>query len=184
MALLPRHRHVGLLVTLLGTLTKATMVTNDTSIAANQTFDYVIVGAGLTGITVGNKLSEKGYTTLIIEAGPDPRWNPEVYSAEHRVQHDPYCNWLYQAYDENGTVLSQSIDSGACVGGSTSINGMAWLRPTATEVDKLEELGNPGWNWETLEPVSLAFVTDLRPTITLLTYYRALLLFSLYKGAS
>ncbi|ROV96566.1 hypothetical protein VMCG_07803 [Cytospora schulzeri] len=150
---------LGLLVVIfLATPMLATTVTNDTSVAANQTFDYVIVGAGLTGIVVGNKLSEKGYATLIIEAGPDPRWNPVVYNAEGRVQNDPYCNWLYPAYDENGSLLSQAIDSGACIGGSTSINGKVWLRPTATEVDKLEELGNSGWNWDALDPVS-----DLKP---------------------
>lgn len=120
MALLLRRSFIMGFVASLATLTQATVVTNDTSVAANQTFDYVVVGAGLTGITVGNKLSEKGYATLIIEAGPDPRWNPAVYSAEGRVQHNPYCNWLYPAYDENGTILSQAIDSGACIGGSTS----------------------------------------------------------------
>lgn len=101
-----------------------TTVTNDTSLAANRTFDYVIVGAGLTGITVGNKLSEKGFSTLIIEAGPDPRWNHEIYNAEDRVQHDPYCNWLYPAYDEDGSLFPWTIDSGACVGGSTSSRWM------------------------------------------------------------
>lgn len=47
----------------------ATLVTSDTRVAANQTFDYVIVGAGLSGITVANLLSGQGYSTLIIEAG-------------------------------------------------------------------------------------------------------------------
>ena len=120
MARLSRHGLATAAVASLVTLTRTTTVTNATSVAANQTFDYVIVGAGLTGITVGNKLSEKGYTTLIIEAGPDARWNPKVYNAEDRVQHDPYCNWQYPAYYENGTVLSQTVDSGACIGGSTS----------------------------------------------------------------
>ena len=39
----------------------ATKVTTDTSVAANQTFDYVIVGGGLSGITVGNKVSDKRF---------------------------------------------------------------------------------------------------------------------------
>ena len=34
------------------------------------------------------------------------------------------------------------------------VNGMMWYRPTAIELDKLETLGNPGWNWASLEPVS------------------------------
>ncbi|KAK7712225.1 hypothetical protein SLS63_012463 [Diaporthe eres] len=150
-----------------------------------RTFDYVIVGAGLTGITVGNKLSQKGFSTLIIEAGPDPRWNHRVYNAEDRVQHDPYCNWLYPAYDEDGSLLPGNIDSGACIGGGTSsrwtdfrsdmmrkeyllttlwlVNGLMWFRPTQTEVDKLEELGNPGWNWDSLEPYMKAAERNTPP---------------------
>lgn len=99
---------------------QATTVTNDTSVAANKTFDYVIVGAGLTGIVVGNRLSKEGFSTLIIEAGPDPRWNPKVYNAAGHAQHDPYCNWLYPAYEEDGSLSPFNIESGACVGGSTS----------------------------------------------------------------
>lgn len=110
----------AVVITALVGIAHATTVTNDTTVAANNTFDYVIVGAGLSGITVANKLSSKGYSTLIIEAGPDPRWNPEVYDADNRVLGDPYCNWLYPGYNENGTVLSSSISSGACIGGSTS----------------------------------------------------------------
>lgn len=161
-----------------------TTVTNDTSVAASRTFDYVIVGAGLTGITVGNKLSENGFSTLIIEAGPDPRWNYKIYNAEDRVQHDPYCNWLYPAYDEDGSLFPWTIDSGACIGGSTSsrwedlrvdlmrdysltvlslVNGMVWFRPTRTEVDKLEKLGNPGWNWDSLEPYMTAAERNTPP---------------------
>lgn len=161
-----------------------TTVTNDTSVAASRTFDYVIVGAGLTGITVGNKLSENGFSTLIIEAGPDPRWNYKIYNAEDRVQHDPYCNWLYPAYDEDGSLFPWTIDSGACIGGSTSsrwevlrvdlmrdhsltvlllVNGMVWFRPTRTEVDKLEKLGNTGWNWDSLEPYMAAAERNTPP---------------------
>lgn len=83
----------------------ATLVTNDTRIAVNQTYDYVIVGAGLSGITVANKLSERGYSTLVIEADPEPRWNLGVTVAGDRVFHGSYCNWLYTAYAENGTAL-------------------------------------------------------------------------------
>jgi hypothetical protein len=73
-------------------------------------------------------------------------------------------------YDDEGNRRNATIDAGACIGGSTSsefadvrvkprklttiVNGMLWYRPTKAEVDKLETLGNPGWNWENLEPVS------------------------------
>lgn len=120
------------LVAALAVGVRATAVTNDTSVAANRTFDYVIVGAGLTGITVGNKLSEEGFSTLVIEAGPDPRWNHQIYDAEDRVQHDPYCNWLYPVHDEDGSLLPWTIDSGACVGGSTSSMWISWTDTPGT----------------------------------------------------
>ncbi|KAH8898782.1 GMC oxidoreductase [Thozetella sp. PMI_491] len=140
-----------------------TTVTNDTAVAADKTFDYVIVGAGLAGLTVGNKLSGRGHSVLIIEAGPDDSANPVIYNAEDRVFHGSVCNWLYPAYDEDGTVLSQAIDSGACIGGGTSINGMVWYRPTEAEINKLETLDNPGWNWETLEPYMTASEKNILP---------------------
>jgi len=98
----------------------ATTITNSTRMATSQKYDYIIVGAGLTGITVGNKLSGAGYSVLIIEAGPDARWNPAVYNAEERGNLNGYCNWKYPAYDEEGQALWWTIDSGACIGGSTS----------------------------------------------------------------
>lgn len=98
----------------------ATTITNSTLIATSQKYDYVIVGAGLTGITVANKLSGAGYSVLIIEAGPDARWNPAVYNAEERSNLNGYCNWKYSAYDDEGKLLKWTIDSGACIGGGTS----------------------------------------------------------------
>lgn len=38
------------------------------------------------------------------------------------------------------------------------VNGMVWYRPTAAEMNKLQDLGNTGWNWTTLEPVSYYFI--------------------------
>lgn len=101
-------------------LVLGTIVTNDTAIAAGKTFDYIIAGAGLSGLTVGNKLSAKGYSVLIIEAGPDASWNPEVFNAEDRQFGSKTCNWQYPAYSDDGKPLSWKIDSGACIGGGTS----------------------------------------------------------------
>lgn len=106
----------------------ATTVTNSTELALSQKYDYVIVGAGLTGITVGNKLSGAGYSVLIIEAGPDGRWNPAIFNAEERSNLNGYCNWRYPAYDDQGTALDWKIDSGACIGGSTSSKSSIQVR--------------------------------------------------------
>lgn len=55
-------------------------VTSDASAAANQTFDYIVVGAGLTGTTVAARLAESSsITVLLVEAGGDDRTDPRVY---------------------------------------------------------------------------------------------------------
>ena len=97
-----------------------TTVTNDSSVAADKTFDYIIAGAGLSGLVVGSKFSKKGFSVLIIEAGPDASWNPEVFDAEGRAFGSNTCNWKYPAYGEDGQPLTWKIDSGACIGGGTS----------------------------------------------------------------
>ncbi|KAH8901341.1 GMC oxidoreductase [Thozetella sp. PMI_491] len=145
-----------------------TLVTNNSAVAANNAFDYVIVGAGLGGIVVGNKLSGKGFSVLIIEAGPDDRGNPAVVNAEDRVYKSPVCNWQYPYYNDDGSLASGTLDSGACIGGSTStnqhkFNGMVWYRPTKAEIDKIETLGNPGWNWKNLEPYMTAIERNILP---------------------
>ncbi|THH04060.1 hypothetical protein EW145_g5799 [Phellinidium pouzarii] len=149
-----------------------TTITSDRAVAVNKSFDYVIVGGGLSGLTVGNKLSGEGYSVIIIEAGPDAQNVSTVYLAEERGNLDGYCNWQYPAYDERGNLLSWSIDSGACIGGGTSskyimiVNGMVWYRPTKAEIDKLETLGNPGWNWDALEPYMEAIERNIPPDAT------------------
>ncbi|KAB5540203.1 GMC oxidoreductase [Coniochaeta sp. 2T2.1] len=114
-------------------LAGATLVTNDTALAAGQTSDYIVVGAGLSGITVTNKLSARNYSVLIIEAGPDGSWNNVIYNALDR-QFRP-------------------------------INGMIWYRPTAAEIDGLQRLGNPGWNWVNLEPYMQAIERNIPSSV-------------------
>ncbi|KAF8191540.1 hypothetical protein K438DRAFT_1830692 [Mycena galopus ATCC 62051] len=146
----------------------ATRITNDRTIASGHTFDYVVAGAGLSGIVVGTKLSARGYSVLLIEAGKDLQNNSAIYNAELRgnLNNDPAtdCNWHYVASDVNGSALPITIDSGKCVGGSSSINGMVWYRPTSTELDAIEGLGNPGWNSTTLFPYMKAIEHNIPPS--------------------
>ncbi|KAJ4158368.1 uncharacterized protein LMH87_008897 [Akanthomyces muscarius] len=143
--------------------TVATVVTDKPAIANGKSFDFVIVGAGLSGLTVANKLSARNYSTLVIEAGPDGRWSNATKYAEDLPYPPVFCNRNLPQYDENGTKMSDTIAAGGCIGGSTSINGMVWYRPTRAEIDKLEALGNPGWNWNTLEPLMEAIERNIPP---------------------
>ncbi|KAJ6581150.1 hypothetical protein B0H19DRAFT_1113941 [Mycena capillaripes] len=146
----------------------ATQITTDSSVASGNTFDYVVAGAGLSGIVVGTKLSAKGYSVLLIEAGKDLQNNSAIFNAELRgnLSNDPAtdCNWHYVASDVNGSALPITIDSGKCIGGSSSINGMVWYRPTSTELDAIESLGNPGWNSTTLFPYMKAIEHNHPPS--------------------
>ncbi|KGQ12937.1 Glucose oxidase [Beauveria bassiana D1-5] len=148
---------------LAATFTIATVVTDQSAIANGQTFDFVIVGAGLAGLTVANKLSAQNYSTLVMEAGPDGSWNNAVKYAGSISYPPTFCNRNYLQYDEKGHKLPKSIHAGGCIGGSTSINGMLWYRPTRAEIDRLETLGNPGWNWDTLEPLMEAIERNIPP---------------------
>ncbi|KAJ7695029.1 hypothetical protein B0H17DRAFT_1056102 [Mycena rosella] len=145
-----------------------TKISTDSSVASGRTFDYVVAGAGLSGIVVGTKLSAQGYSVLLIEAGKDLQNNSAIYNAELRgtLNDNPAtdCNWHYVASDQNGTALPMKIDSGKCIGGSSSINGMVWYRPTSTELDALESLGNPGWNSTTMFPYMKAIEHNHPPS--------------------
>ncbi|KAJ3499291.1 hypothetical protein NLG97_g450 [Lecanicillium saksenae] len=152
---------VGVLLATRGT--SATVVTDKPSVADGKTFDFVIVGAGLSGLTVANKLSGRNFSTLVIEAGPDGSWNDAVKYADDLPYPPVFCNRNYPQYDENGKKMAQTIAAGGCIGGSTSINGMVWYRPTKTEIDRLEALGNPGWNWATLQPYMEAIERNIPP---------------------
>ncbi|KAJ7355649.1 alcohol oxidase [Mycena albidolilacea] len=146
----------------------ATTITTDAGVASGHTFDYVVAGAGLSGIVVGTKLSARGYNVLLIEAGKDLQNNSAIYNAELRsnLNSDPAtdCNWHYVASDVNGSALPVTIDSGKCIGGSSSINGMVWYRPTSAELDAIGGLGNPGWNSTTLFPYMKAIEHNIPPS--------------------
>ncbi|KAJ7626360.1 alcohol oxidase [Mycena polygramma] len=154
--------------TLLAVGASATKITTDSSVASGHTFDYVVAGAGLSGIVVGTKLAAKGYKVLLIEAGKDLQNNPSIYNAELRgnLNNDPAtdCNWHYVASDVNGSALPITIDSGKCIGGGSSINGMVWYRPTSAELDAIEHLGNPGWNSDSLFPYMKAIEHNHPPS--------------------
>ncbi|KAF2016190.1 GMC oxidoreductase [Aaosphaeria arxii CBS 175.79] len=125
-------------------------VDNSTGIQ-NATFDYVIVGGGLTGLVVANRLSENpAHTVLVIENG--------------EINNDP-ATLIPQSANSNNNALMYDIQSapeaqlgnasflvtvGNVVGGGSVVNGMAFDRAAAADYDAWEKLGNEGWGWESL----------------------------------
>ncbi|KAJ6551919.1 hypothetical protein B0H19DRAFT_1264537 [Mycena capillaripes] len=113
-----------------------------------STFDYIVVGGGLAGMTIASRLSEDpDITVLLIEAGQDDRTNSQVYDIyEYSQAFGGPMDWAWTA--EQG----KTIHGGKTLGGSTSINGGAWTRGLNAQYDAWSTLleddeASVGWNW-------------------------------------
>ncbi|KAF1847977.1 GMC oxidoreductase [Cucurbitaria berberidis CBS 394.84] len=122
-----------------------------------KTFDYVIVGSGPAGLVIANRLSaDPKVTVAVIEAGDSAYSNPNVTTlpkliTEYGAGLDTSVDWSYssapQTYMFNRTL---PYHAGKALGGTTTINGMTFLRAEKAQIDAWEELGNQGWNWDSL----------------------------------
>lgn len=125
------------------------------NVTAHCEYDYVIVGAGASGLTVANRLSEDpNVTVLVIEAGGFDRSEdfvtiPGLAGGAVGTEYD--WNISYAANPSlNGRNVS--IPLGKVVGGSTKLNRMVFDRGSKSDYDRWEALGNDGWDWESLLP--------------------------------
>jgi choline dehydrogenase len=121
-------------------------------------FDYIIVGAGSAGCVIASRLSENPQVNvLLLEAGPrDTNLWLKVPSGLSRVFTDPVVNWCYQTQPEPH-LNDRSIfwPKGKTLGGSSAINGLAYVRGNPIDYDGWSQDGNAGWNWEEVLPYFL-----------------------------
>ncbi len=120
-----------------------------------EPFDYVIVGAGSAGCVLANRLSADPRTrVLLLEAGgSDRRFWVRVPIGYARTYRDPRVNWMYQSQAEPALDGRNSYwPRGKLLGGSGSINAMAYVRGQPEDFDHWQRLGNPGWGWDEVLP--------------------------------
>jgi choline dehydrogenase len=115
----------------------------------SQTFDFIIVGAGSAGCVLANRLTESGqHRVLLIEAGPSNRhfWI-HVPLGYARLFANTRYNWCYQTEPQPECHGRNVIaPRGKTLGGSSSINGLIYIRGQAEDFDHWRQLGNAGWS--------------------------------------
>lgn len=141
----------SLLLLSLSSLVTAGIVT-DAATLSSQSFDYIIVGGGLAGLTVANRLSYSPSTSvLVIEAGNDDRSNPDIYNVDnYGAAFGTDLTYTFTTVPQVGG-HTRAPKGGKTLGGSTSINGAAWNRASSAQYDALGPLTNSSaWSWESL----------------------------------
>ncbi len=119
-----------------------------------QTFDYIVVGAGSAGAVLANRLSADARNrVLLLEAGPaDHPWT-RVPIGSARLITNPAANWLYTSEPEPATNGRRiPVPRGRLLGGSSAINGLAFVRGQAQDFDGWAQAGNRGWSHDDVLP--------------------------------
>ena len=119
-----------------------------------HTYDYIVVGAGSAGAVVANRLSaDARNTVLLLEAGPASHPWSRIPIGYARLINNPAANWLYASEPEPNTKgRSLPVPRGKLLGGSSAINGMAFVRGQAQDFDTWAQMGNQGWSYESVLP--------------------------------
>ena len=121
----------------------------------SDTFDYIIVGAGSAGCVLANRLTASGrHRVLLLEAGGHDRYFwVHVPLGYGKLFNDKRVNWLYSSEPEPELDNRRIIQPrGKLLGGSSSINGLLYIRGQHADYDHWRQLGNAGWSFEDVLP--------------------------------
>ncbi len=120
----------------------------------DATYDYIIVGAGSAGCVLGHRLTEAGATVLLVEAGTwdrDPLIHIPLGIGKLFPQRRHDWNYFMEADD---ALASRGIECarGKVIGGSSSVNVMAYVRGHRSDYDRWAQSGLPGWGYRDVLP--------------------------------
>ena len=112
-------------------------------------YDFVIVGAGSAGCVIANRLSENpAFQVCLLEAGgPDKSPWIHIPVGYFKTMGNPQTDWCYKTEPDPG-LNNRSIDwpRGKVLGGSSSINGLLYVRGQPEDFNHWRQLGNSGWS--------------------------------------
>ena len=118
-------------------------------------FDYIIIGAGSAGCVLANRLSKNSKNTvLLLEAGGQDTY-PWIHIpvGYYKTMHNPKTDWCFKTEpDESLNGRSINYPRGKTLGGSSSINGLLYIRGQSRDYDIWRQQGNTGWGWDDVLP--------------------------------
>ena len=127
----------------------------DAASMSSDTYDFIVTGAGSAGCAIARRLAEAGqYRVLLLEAGP-PDKNPWIHIplGYAKTYVDPSVNWKFETEPQpqlQGRTLY--LPRGKTLGGSSSINGMVYIRGHHADYDEWRQRGCTGWDWDSVLP--------------------------------
>ena len=117
--------------------------------------DYVIVGAGSAGCVLANRLTEDPATRVVLIEAGGRDWNPLIHipAGFMKLLDHPTLTWGFKAEADPGTNgRAIPYPRGRVLGGSSSINGLIYIRGQPEDFDHWAQLGNRGWGWDDVLP--------------------------------
>ncbi len=123
--------------------------------AEHPTYDYIVIGAGSAGCVLANRLSaDPNNSVLLLEAGgPDRHPLVHLPMLMGKLMHSKIYNWSYDTEPE------PELDNrriywprGKALGGTSTINGMIYVRGNRADYDRWAQMGNPGWSYAEVLP--------------------------------
>ncbi|HKM71522.1 MAG TPA: GMC family oxidoreductase N-terminal domain-containing protein [Stellaceae bacterium] len=117
--------------------------------------DYVIVGAGSAGCVLANRLTEDPATRVVLIEAGGRDWNPLIHipAGFMKLLDHPSLTWGFKAEADPGTNgRAIPYPRGRVLGGSSSINGLIYIRGQPEDFDHWAQLGNRGWGWDDVLP--------------------------------